>query len=245
MGEEKICKDENLYNRSIECPACGVPIEVTDVKLSKSRVIRKDEDTCPYYNSTNVLFYDVWICPNCGYAALSKNFENISSKKVDLVRKLISPKWMQREFTGERDLARSLECYKLALVNAYTTKAKQSEIANICLRIAWMYRYKNDSPNEQQFLKYTISHYESAYATETFPMDKIDEPTLMYLMGEFNRRIGEYDKATSWFGKVIGMPSHSRKQALVDKAREQWDLVKASTQSESNEKIDLSGITRG
>ncbi len=217
-----------IYEREVKCNVCDNNIQVTDVRVGKARIDHFDEDHCPYYTDVNPILYDVWVCPYCGYAALQKNFDKISVKKAKMVKQKISVKWTPRDFRGERDNEKAVECYKLALLNAYTTEAKDSEIANICVRLAWVYRYLEDKASEEQFIKHAILHYDKAYLNETFPMDRLDEANFIYLMGELNRRVGENEKASSWFAKIVSLPTHMRKQELVNKAKEQWQLIKDS-----------------
>lgn len=222
--EEQV--SELIYNRSITCPVCEKGIEVTEIKIGKSKLERQDEDFCPHYKGINPLFYEIWVCPECGYAALSKSFDKIHVKRANTVKEVITPRWVKREFSGERDINKSLETYKLALITANVIKAKESQLANICMRISWMYRYMEDEKSEKMFLKSAVGHYEKAFSKESFPIDKLDEATLMYLLGEMNRRLGETEQATTWFSKFISLPAHMKKPGLSDKAREQWQLLR-------------------
>jgi len=217
--------DERLYNKMIVCPVCSENIEVTRVKSRACKVVSRDADFCTHYQDINPLFYEVWVCGNCGYAALEDKFENISGKAAKLVAENISSHWKKRNFTGERSVDNAIEAFKLALYVLQITKAKASEIAKVCLRIAWLYRLKNDS-REEDFLKFALQNYMETYEHENFPIDKMDVSTCMYLIAELNRRVGNYEEAVKWFSRIVASPEARKNRMLMEFTREQYQLTK-------------------
>jgi hypothetical protein len=149
---------------------------------------------CVNYENINILFYDVWVCENCGYAALQDKFEGLFTKDIKVIKENISSHWTQRSFTGERDVNHAIEAFKLALLNLKVRNAKSSEVAKVCLRIAWLYRFKQDE-EEIKFLNFALKAYTDAYQNERFPLDRLDENTCMYIIAELYRRVGNYEEA--------------------------------------------------
>ncbi|GAE88081.1 DUF2225 domain-containing protein [Acetivibrio straminisolvens] len=216
---------DSLYNKTVVCPVCQNKIEVTKVKSKDCVIASRDSDFCIYYENVNPLFYDVWVCEHCGYAAQQERFENISPIEAKIVKENISKYWKPRSFCGERDIEKAMEAFKLALYNLCKTSAKPIEFAKVCLRIAWLYRMKKDE-REIEFLKYALRYYSETYESETFPVGKLDQYTCMYLIAELNRRVGKYDDAISWFNKVISSPEARANKTLMDNTREQYRLAK-------------------
>ena len=179
--------DENLYSKEIECPVCLKKFKVTKVKIKACKVDRRDTDFCVYYEGINPMFYDAWVCENCGYAAQADKFPNIPSKEAQVLAKQLTPKWTKRSFEGERNVDAAIEAFKLVLYNHQLRSAKASEMAKVCMRIAWLYRIKED-PREHDFIKFALKYYTETYEKERFPADKLDENTCMYMIGELNRR---------------------------------------------------------
>ncbi|MCX7922923.1 MAG: DUF2225 domain-containing protein [Clostridia bacterium] len=217
--------DSNLYNKAVACPVCSKETEVTKVKAKASKVLTRDSDFCVHYEGINPLFYDIWVCEHCGYAAQSEKFEQISTKDVNVVKQTIGKLWHQRKFSGERSVDKAIETFKLALYNLQVRKAKSSELARICMRIAWLYRMKNDA-KEKEFLNFALRCYSETYESERFPVDKLDENTCMYIIGELNRRVGNYNDATKWFSRLISSPDARKNPTLLETAREQFQLTK-------------------
>lgn len=217
--------NELLYNKKIMCPVCNREIEVTKVKTKACKVKSRDTDMCVHYENINILFYDVWVCENCGYAALQDKFEGLFTRDIQAIKDKISSHWNKRSFAGERDANKAIEAFKLALLNLKIRNAKSSELAKICIRIGWLYRAKED-PKEIEFLNFALTAYNDAYQKERFPLDKLDEITCMYIIAELFRRVGKLNEAILWFSRIVSSAEARRNPKLIDMARDQYQLAK-------------------
>ncbi|OPZ89510.1 MAG: hypothetical protein BWY74_02696 [Firmicutes bacterium ADurb.Bin419] len=139
--------------------------------------------------------------------------------------KSISTFWKSRKFNGERNLETAMETFKLALYNLQKMDAKASDLAKVCIRIAWLYRLNNDE-KENEFLKHALRFYTEAYDKERFPINKLDEFTCMYLIAELNRRIGDFENSINWFNKLISSPDARANKVLLEMAREQYHMAR-------------------
>jgi hypothetical protein len=216
---------EGLYNKSIKCPVCKKDFDVTKVKSNAFRVSARDTDFCVYYEGINPIFYDVWVCENCGYASQSDKFDQIRPEETEVILANVSSRWSRRSFAGERSIDGALDAFKLALYNLQLKNSKQSDVARVCIRIAWLYRMKKDK-KEMDFLNFALKCYVDTFDKEEFPIDKLDEYTCMYIIGELHRRIGNIDESIKWFSRLLGSPEARKNQKLVESAREQYHLVK-------------------
>lgn len=223
---------EGLYIKNIKCPVCKKNFDVTKVKSSAFRVSTRDTDFCVYYEGIDPLFYDVWVCENCGYASQNDKFDEIRPAEIDKIASSISSRWSKRSYAGERSIDVALEAFKLALYNLKVREAKQSDIARICLRIAWLYRMKKED-KEIDFLNFAVNCYTDTYEKEEFPVDKLDEYTCMYMIGELQRRVGNIAESIKWFSRLIGSPEARKNQSLIESAREQFQLVKDMEKKQS------------
>ncbi len=215
-----------LYNKKVMCPVCNREIEVTKVKTKGCKVRFRDTDMCVHYEDLNVLFYDVWVCEHCGYAALQDKFEGLFTRDIAAIKSNISQNWVVRSFKGERDADKAIEAFKLALLTLKVRNAKASEVAKVCLRIAWLYRDKNDIKRETEFLNFALNSYNEAYLKERFPLDKLDEYTCMYIIAELFRRVGKLEDAIQWFSRIVSSAEARRNPKLIDMARDQYQLAK-------------------
>ncbi|WIF94970.1 DUF2225 domain-containing protein [Caminicella sporogenes] len=216
---------DHFYDREIECPICKMKFTTKKVRTSAIRVIKRDEDFCPYYKSENPLFYNVFVCPNCGYAALESTFSKINELEKEKIVKFITSRWKQRSYGKERNLEEAIQVYKLALICYQVSKSKYINIGKVCLRLAWFYRYMNDE-REKEFLKFTIDAFQNVYTKERLDKEEYSEVVILYLLGELNRRVGNYKEAIKWFDKALSNPDIKKKRHIEIRAREQWRLAR-------------------
>jgi uncharacterized protein (DUF2225 family) len=220
------------YNTSIDCPVCDSKIEYTKVRSKSIKLLKQDTDFCPYYEGENPLLYEAIICPECGYSAHITNFSSINRYEKARVREQITKRWKKRSFAGQRNIDKALEAFKLVLLNLTDMEAPKSEMAKICMRIAWLYRYKNDAKNEIKFLEHALQNYTDAYSQEDLTTEgKIDQYTCLYIIGELNKRLGRYDDSIKWFSRLIMLnsdPQHKDKipQRLLESTRDLFQEVK-------------------
>ncbi|SEF51745.1 hypothetical protein SAMN05660865_00413 [Caloramator fervidus] len=215
-----------LYDKTIDCPVCNTQFKTKTVKVGKARLISQDTDFMPIYENINPLFYDVIICPKCGYAAMVSYFNKIRQFQIELILNNITPKFKPKKYPDVYDVDIAIERYKFSLLNCAIKNAKSSEKAFNCLKIAWMYRLKKDTENELKFLELAYIGFKEALEKEPFPVCNMDQYTLMYLIGELARRIGKKDEALIWFGQVI--IAKNARTKIKELAREQKDLIKSS-----------------
>ncbi|SHJ84501.1 DUF2225 domain-containing protein [Paramaledivibacter caminithermalis] len=217
---------EILYEKSVQCPVCNNSFKTKKVRTSAIRMARRDSDFCPYYEGENPLFYGVFICHRCGYAALEGEFTKLNSEDKEKIVKLITAKWYPRSYGGRRNLDEAIEAYKLALVCCNILGVKDSVLGKISLRLSWFYRYKKNAELERKFTEFTVNFFEKAYTGERVNNDEYDEIATLYLLGELNRRIGKYSEAIMWFDKTLSNPQIKKKRHIELKAREQWSIAR-------------------
>jgi uncharacterized protein (DUF2225 family) len=214
----------HLFDKQVICPVCGAHFKAKTVKSKSPRVISKDSDFFIRYSVANPYFYDVLICNSCGYAAMKSDFEKLKSHKKDLVLSNVTPKWKPREYPDILDEKLAIERYKLALLNAIVIDLPNSTKGMISLKIAWMYRLLDNRDQEIAFLKQALEGFNNAYINEIFPIYGLQRDSLMYLLGELNRRLGNGQDALLWYSRTIVNTNSSYK--VKEMARAGRDLIK-------------------
>ncbi len=229
-----------LFDKTYECPVCDSKIKARTLKASKARLLRTDMDLRPVYEHIEPLKYDVIICPECGYAALSRYFGGLTSTQIKAVKETISNSYQKTDaqndiYTYEEALGR----YKLCLANAIVKHAKASEKAYICLKTGWLLRSMGESldkeaegyagelaslkEQENEFLKNALEGFLSARQTENYPMCGMDETTVEYLIAVLAMDFGQYDIASRLIsGILVSTTATSR---MKDKAREVKEVL--------------------
>ncbi|MFZ5965607.1 MAG: DUF2225 domain-containing protein [Bacillota bacterium] len=216
---------EALYDKEIKCPVCNNYFHTKKVRTSALRIDKRDTDFCVYYSSENPIFYGVYVCPMCGYSALESAFHELTAAGKKLIMSSISSKWVQRSYGEKRSAQDAIEAYKLALVNAQVLSMQKGVIGMICLRLAWLHRYIQDE-REETFLRFAAENIEHAFLHENASLGNMDEVSVLYLLGELNRKLGNYEVSIDYFNKAVGNREIKRKKQLESLAREQWRIAK-------------------
>jgi uncharacterized protein (DUF2225 family) len=213
---------EPLYDINVKCTYCEHSFQTSRVRPSFKKAKGTDTDFCVHYKEINPDFYVVRICPFCGFAS-TENFSDkmTSAQKADFEQK-VARNWTMKEYGKERTWDDALQTYKLALVCAQIKDEKVRVIAGILHHLAWLYRYKEDWEQEKRFLGFALDAYVSVYETEGI---SLNNAKLMYLMGELNRRLSNFNEAVMWFGRII----NDRKivdAAMIKASRDMWALTR-------------------
>lgn len=236
-------EQENVYilDKKMDCPICHKEFVFKQVKTGKARFVGTDEDLRPRYSGVDTIKYDVLFCTYCGYAAVSREFNNVTSKQRQNILDGIANKFCGVEhqegiYTYEDAIYR----YKMAILTAMVKPSKLSAGAYLALKLSWLYRAaleeqeQSEAPDNKLVRAYKMGaeHYQSeaykgfksAVAKEYPPICGMDEVTINYLMSVLAYREGDYDDAQRYAYFVLGSKSASsklkeRQRQIVDKLK--------------------------
>ena len=226
---------EYLFDKSYDCPACDHKFVSKTVKIGKIKAISRDDDLRPKYSILDALKYDVVVCPKCGFAAMTRFFKPLSTSQRRWVKEQIGNKFQGLDKEPEvYSYDEAIMRHKLALVSAVVKRAKTSERAYCCLKIAWLYRGKaeieTDEENKKQLqveelemIEKAYEGFDEAFSKERFPMCGMDELTVTYLVAELARQLCKYDAALRWVGRII--IAKNANERIKDKARDLRDKI--------------------
>ena len=229
-----------LIEKTYVCPVCDKEFHSKKIRTGKVKLLAADTDLRPKYQYVDCLKYDAVVCPHCGYAALDRFFKFMMPAQARLIRENISSNFKglpptENIYTYDD----ALERHQLALLNTVIKKAKESERAYTCLKMAWICRGKaeslpEDTPKregqikelkeqEKELLENAYTGFETAFSKETFPMCGMDEITVSYLLAELARRIGHYEESSRWISRVL--ISREANERIKNRAREIKELL--------------------
>ncbi len=243
VAQHKVTEEELIFDKTYTCPVCDKIFKAKNVKAGKVKLIAMDSDLRPKYQGMDSLKYDAVACPNCGYTALNRFFNYMTSVQAKLIRENISQNFRGLPQEGEiYSYDEAIARHKLALVNTIVKRSKLSEKAYTCLKTAWLIRGKCETmpaettdyvnvkkelqAEENEFLKNAYEGFQEAFSKEMFPMCGMDENTCTYLVGELARRLGHYEEASRWISKVL--IARDANERIKAKAREAKELIAAA-----------------
>ena len=129
-----------FYPKKITCPVCEKVFETQVVRESKLRAVGSDTDFLARYKDIDPNHYEVLYCPNCGYAALTTYFPNVTERQQTTLMTALSKGPKPEAFEFPYSLDSVITRYKRALECVDILNAKASMRAFIYLRLAWVLR---------------------------------------------------------------------------------------------------------
>lgn len=234
-------EEDFLFDKGYKCPVCDKEFKSKTVRTGRVKLISADTDLRPKYQLVDSLKYDVVVCPHCGFAALSRFFNYMTSIQAKLIREQITQNFKGLDETGAiYTYDDAITRYKLALACTIVKQGKLSEKAYTCLKLAWICRGKaeilsEDTPDyekvmkelkeeEDELIENAYDGFSTAFTKEMFPMCGMDEITINYLVADLARRSKKYEEANRWISRVL--VSRSANDRIKEKARVIKDLIK-------------------
>lgn len=223
-GEDCIEPKDMLYDLKAKCLLCGNKFVSPRVRSKYLRVKHMDKDFCKHYAAINPLFYEIMVCPQCGFA-YNEEIQQIpmsSLQRQEIKSRLYTVLQGQapKDYSGVRSLDQAIETFLLALYTLEGRPVPSSKKGMLYLKIAWLYRYQGNQWKEAKYIEKTLSALIKAYKNEIFT-DAQAEVNITYLIGALFFRTGQYLEAAKWLDRVIRRPKPVL-PALAKQARELW-----------------------
>lgn len=247
-----------LLARSYECPVCDRPFKSLGVKANRARMVNSDIDLRPVYEPVDMLKYAVIACPNCGYAALTRNFQNITTNQKKVVREKICGNFKPIRNNDAKTVYSyddAMGRYQMAFATAMATVAKPSEKAYLCLSMSWLARGQRKSladtdfdyikkldeckVAERELQRKALEGFIYARQTEDYPMcGNMDQYTVDYIIAAMYFKTREFESAMKLLPDILVSSSANRR--VKEKARDLKDrilAIKASNKAPTEEEM--------
>ncbi len=207
-----------LYDKRYNCLACNEEFTTKKVRSNKARVVRQDSDLCAYFEPINPYYYEINVCPYCGWA-FSDSFTPFSPAQKQTVydtysRYILKGPPQLCDVRGEQE---AIYAFKLALGAGYIKREQLKYLAGICMRIAWLHRQGNRPDKEKEFLVAACRFFTVAYETQ---LDDDDTAYFLHMLAETNLRLGRIPQARRWFSQLFS-PRYADYR-FIETAREAW-----------------------
>lgn len=119
----------------------------------------------------------------------------------------------------ERTIDDAIVSYKLAYLVSRASMEEPLLMANIALKIAWLYRLKNESKHELRYLDSARDFYSKSFASNQEGNERIQ-----YLTAELSLRLGDIKESKKGFSRLISDRNVSTKYRKL--ARDRWENYK-------------------
>ncbi|MDW0110961.1 DUF2225 domain-containing protein [Sporosarcina aquimarina] len=217
-----------FYDKHTACLNCKVPFTTTKVRSRFVRVSSTDSDFKPNYldPAVNPLFYNIAVCPTCGFSFTDDFSPNFAQGTKEQIESMITAGWKPHSLGGIREIEEAISSYKLGYLSAMVKKEKALTIAGITIRTAWLYRIQENHEEEHRFLTLARNLYEEAYIAGDHIGTQMSETRVLYMVAECSLRIGDSEKATQFFSKIIENQRTSTEPQLIELAKERWQEMR-------------------
>ncbi|MCH5275623.1 MAG: DUF2225 domain-containing protein [Lachnospiraceae bacterium] len=235
-----------IFDRSFDCPICAKKITSKVMKTGKSKLLRMDKDLRPVHEGVDTQKYEVVACTECGFAALIRYFQPMSSNQTKLIREKISDNVRMRKYAGDiYTYEEAMERYKLALVCAIVKQGKVSERAYICLKASWLLRGWQENlagqkdkeeeiarlkEEEREYRLNALEGFVAAVGKEDFPMCGMEMSTVSYLIAALALEFGKTDLASQQISSIL--TSKTAGARIKEKARDLKDELLAQAKKD-------------
>ncbi|MGN0351905.1 MAG: DUF2225 domain-containing protein [Roseburia sp.] len=244
-GEEIPAESSFLLEKAVRCTVCDKVFKTKMVKNGRVKRLEPDFDLRPRFQYIDTTKYDVLSCPFCGYTAITRYFEHLTSAQIKMVKEQVCANFngvmgadlpvLPEEYSYDE----AIERYKLALFCSMAKKAKTSEKAYTCLKIAWLLRGKAESltgtdeetlKQKQECKEQEDAFYQQAYeglmkavSTEMFPICGMDQTTVDYLLAAMSFNLKKYDVASKLIAGIL--TSSAAGQKMKDRAYDMKEQI--------------------
>lgn len=245
---DNLQEEDIVFQKTYDCPVCYKEFKTLAVRAGKIYSRDMAEDLRPIYKGIDPLKYEAIVCPHCGYAALSRYFDQLMPMQIKYLRESVQSKCKGLQYSGDKySYDEAIRRYKMVIISDEAENAKNSRRAYTYLKLGWLLRSRLEHEGEtlsekrrEQCQQEELENIENAYhrymlafSSETFPMSGMDELTLTVLVAELAYRIGKYDESLRTLSKVFENKSAPRR--VKDKAYYLKERIR-SRQKEQKEK---------
>ncbi|WP_100406509.1 DUF2225 domain-containing protein [Bacillus solitudinis] len=216
-----------FYDKEKTCLYCKKTFSTKRLRTRFIRIEKIDSDFHTEYKDPkfNPVYYEVDVCPQCGFASSEMFSSHFPSGTTQVIAEQFK-NWKVQDFGQERELEVAIRALKLGVLSGILKKEKEVVVGGLCLRLAWLYRSSEDEDQEIRFLKKALDHYKESYQKSDYLETQMSDIKLIYLIGELSRRLGRDADAINYFSKVIQHKNKAFETKIVDMAREQWYSIR-------------------
>ncbi len=236
-------EEDCLFPKTYECPVCYEKFKSLAVRAGKLRSNGMDDDLRPLYQTMDPVKYDAILCPKCGYAALSRYFNNMMPHQAKRLRAEVKENFKGMEISTDLySYDEAILRYKMVLMNDVIGGVKNSRRAYTCLKLAWVIRGKieKEGPklsveeneklhqDEMECIQNAYDGYTTALSSETFPMSGMDEITVSYLLADLAFKLEKYRESLMMLSQILVRKDISGR--MKDKALELKEKIREEVQ---------------
>ncbi|MES0491300.1 MAG: DUF2225 domain-containing protein [Leptospirales bacterium] len=172
-------------------PVSGEQISVRNIGSYGSYIYQWDSKyDLIYWPFTNKNW--IWFNPKSGYGSFAHNFSTLKPKEIITIRK-----WLQNNYDPAKPPATHTELLEW-IGKIYEIREMSDDHWNYYYRLM-AYMYREDPVKSIEYVNKALPLIEKKYETKLSEKGLLE---VLYLLGEYNRRLGNIEQAKIFFEKV-------------------------------------------
>ncbi|KJS65877.1 MAG: hypothetical protein JL50_13710 [Peptococcaceae bacterium BICA1-7] len=224
--EEKPDTKSSFTREEYPCPNCDWSIKTLKLREGLAETVKIDGDFCPHYKDLNPIYYDVTVCPVCGYAFNDSLYGKIDPQEKGVLQGILEKLGKPRNHTGPRSLDQAIEAYQRACYLHGERDISSYVRAELLIRLAWLYRYKKDTENEKKYLGLALNRYKDFFEDPGDFPNPMGDIYIMYMIAMIYLDLGITADAQKWLFAITRHNSMDKDTQLVEKARSLYQEIK-------------------
>ncbi len=213
-----------LFSKIVSCPVCNTRFASLNVRPDAIQIRSRDSDFREIHGGPNPLWYQIYVCPTCRFAAYPDDFANVAPQEVQQISAKNIARQKQAEgmvLHGERDLSAARVAFQLA-IDTYALRASiVLRLGGLLHRQAWLSREKEETESENSFLRAALEQYIDAMKNNR-PDDPTTELMMAYTIGDLHLRLESPTDGVKWFAQTSQMPEFKKQSEIQRLVRERW-----------------------
>ncbi len=223
--EEDGESDGVFFRKELTCPLCAGRFRTLKPRQKHIIVEKADEDFCLYYKTVNPLFYEINVCPRCGYSFNSFTSAPVKAELRNSLGRMLAGLGKTANYCGQRTLEDAVDTFKLAIECQRQTGADDATLGRFFLKLGWLHRYQNLKDQEHLSLEKALYHLSKSYEHSS-PKDSKEEMNLLFLLGQLHLILGDEKGAVNWFIRITQHPDKKSYPYIVNRARDTWQEIR-------------------
>lgn len=197
--------DALLFDREVECPVCEQKFKVKNVRSSKLRLDKVDNDLRQRFIDFEPLYYMVWNCPNCFYSNFNFEFKQVmeANKKLIVEKSKTLKGKFNLQFSTPRKIDEVFLSFYLMLQTLQVGKQEPSNLAKVWLRLCWLYNDVGDEEMYRMSSQKALELFKDSFFNARRDTSVEQDQRMSLLLGELSLRVDEKTEAMKFFRGAI------------------------------------------
>jgi hypothetical protein len=225
-----------LFDRKVQCPVCQREFTAKAVKSTRLRLKEVTRDFREKHDGFDKLWWNIWVCPDCDYAAFTFDFLELEKRPAAKLFPLLTE--FRKDFTVKidndiRDINQLFMFYYLALNTRKLMKKVDFKVGKLWLNLAWLYQDAGDEKMFNYAYHTAFENYKHVLFNTRVNIPQQEEQRLFILLGEMQYRDGDVQEALKFYQNAI---RSDQKSLFADQARDRIYEIREKLKAEAAEK---------